>query len=96
MYLELDWAKEPFTGGCPVGTANAGVFAMWGDAIRNAHARVSFAGTETATWWPGYMSGALQAGARAAIEVLTSEAMPVPQELIDFENMGPDTPNMLH
>ena len=96
MYLELDWAKEPFTGGCPVGTANAGVFAMWGDAIRNAHARVSLAGTETATWWPGYMSGALQAGARAAIEVLTSEAMPVPQELIDFENMGPDTPSMLH
>jgi monoamine oxidase len=94
-YLELDWAKEPFTGGCPVGSANAGVIALWGDTIRSAHARVSFAGTETATWWPGYMSGALQAGARSAIEVLMAEGQNVPQELIDFEKMGPDTPNML-
>jgi hypothetical protein len=41
------------------------------------------------------MSGALQAGARAAIELLTAEGMPVPQELVDFEKMGPDTPNLL-
>ena len=40
------------------------------------------------------MNGALQAGARAAIEVLASEGRVVPQELVDFEKMGPDTPNM--
>ncbi len=93
-YFELDWAKEPVTGGCPVGTANAGVISMWGDAIRDSHARVNFAGTEAVTWWPGYMSGALQSGARAAIEVLTSEGFPVPQGLVDFERMGPDTPSI--
>jgi hypothetical protein len=67
---------------------------MWGDAIRSAHDRLTFAGTETALWWPGYMNGALQAGARAAIEVLAGEGLVVPQELVNFEKMGPDTPNM--
>ena len=78
-----------------MGTANAAVITMWGDTIRDSHARISFAGTETATWWPGYMSGALQAGARVAIEVLASEGLPVPQDLVDFEKMGPDTPSLL-
>lgn len=32
--------------------------------------RLHFAGTESATIWCGYMSGAVQAGRRAAIEVL--------------------------
>jgi len=32
--------------------------------------RVHFAGTESATIWCGFMSGAVQAGSRAAIEVL--------------------------
>jgi hypothetical protein len=40
------------------------------------------------------MSGALQSGARAAIEVLTSEGLSVPQSLVDFERMGPDTPSI--
>jgi hypothetical protein len=42
------------------------------------------------------MSGALQAGARAAIEVLNATGLPVPQELVDFEKMGPDTPSLMH
>lgn len=32
--------------------------------------RIHWAGTETATQWCGYMSGAVQAGQRAALEVL--------------------------
>lgn len=32
--------------------------------------RIHWAGTETATQWCGYMSGAIQAGQRAAVEVL--------------------------
>lgn len=32
--------------------------------------RIHWAGTETATKWCGYMSGAVQAGQRAALEVL--------------------------
>ena len=34
--------------------------------------RVHFAGTETATKWVGYMDGAIEAGERAAREVLTA------------------------
>lgn len=34
--------------------------------------RIYFAGTETATHWSGYMEGAVEAGERAAVEVLTS------------------------
>jgi hypothetical protein len=41
------------------------------------------------------MNGALQSGARAAIDVLVMEGKSVPKELADFEQMGPDTPNML-
>jgi monoamine oxidase len=33
---------------------------------------VHWAGTETATVWSGYMEGALQAGERAAAEVLAA------------------------
>jgi monoamine oxidase len=32
--------------------------------------RIYWAGTETATQWCGYMDGAVQAGERAALEVL--------------------------
>lgn len=32
--------------------------------------RIHWSGTETATHWPGYMSGAVQSGKRAAFEVL--------------------------
>ncbi|CAG11197.1 unnamed protein product, partial [Tetraodon nigroviridis] len=32
--------------------------------------RIHWGGTETATQWCGYMSGAVQAGQRAALEVL--------------------------
>lgn len=32
--------------------------------------RIHWAGTETATQWCGYMSGAIQAGQRAALQVL--------------------------
>ena len=36
--------------------------------------RVHWAGTETATEWRGFMNGAVQAGQRAANEVLDSLA----------------------
>ena len=38
--------------------------------IRRPHGRLYFAGTETATRWSGYMDGAVEAGERAAREVL--------------------------
>lgn len=38
--------------------------------IRKPIGNIYFAGTETATKWPGYMDGAVEAGERAAREVL--------------------------
>lgn len=47
----------------------AGEGRFWG-AIRAPLGRVHWAGTETATRWTGYMAGAVEAGERAADEVL--------------------------
>ena len=41
-----------------------------GQEIRKPHGRVHWAGTETSTYWTGYMDGAVRAGKRAAVEVL--------------------------
>jgi len=37
--------------------------------------RVYFAGTETATFFPGYMEGAIQAGRRAANQVCLKDTL---------------------
>ena len=42
----------------------------YGPALRAPVERIHWAGTETATVWTGYMDGAVQAGKRAASEVL--------------------------
>ena len=42
----------------------------FGSAIRTPFGRVHWAGTETSTYWTGYMDGAVRAGKRAATEVL--------------------------
>jgi monoamine oxidase len=42
----------------------------YGPAIRRPFGRIHWAGTETATYWTGYMDGATSAGQRAAHEVL--------------------------
>ena len=42
----------------------------YGPALRRPVGRVHWAGTETATYWNGYMDGAIRSGERAAKEVL--------------------------
>ena len=46
-----------------------GAITAFGTAIRTPFRRVHWAGTETATYWSGYMDGAVRAGERAAREV---------------------------
>lgn len=69
-YVEQDWATEPWTGGCPSASAPPGVLTGVGRSLREPCGRIHWAGTETATDWNGYMEGALEAGERAADEVL--------------------------
>lgn len=69
-YTERDWTKERWTGGGPVPIMAPGTMTRYGRAIRRPFRRVHWAGTETSTYWNGYMEGAVRAGQRAAIEVL--------------------------
>jgi monoamine oxidase len=69
-YVEHDWTKERWTGGGPTAIHAPGSLVEFGPAIRTPHGRVHWAGTETSTYWSGYMDGAVRSGERAAIEVL--------------------------
>ncbi|MGD9511423.1 MAG: FAD-dependent oxidoreductase [Geminicoccaceae bacterium] len=44
----------------------------YGEVIRRPVGPIHWAGTETATYWNGYMEGAVRAGERAAEEVLAT------------------------
>jgi monoamine oxidase len=67
--FEKDWTDEPWIRGCPVGHTGTNVFRKNGPALRVPSGRVHFAGTETSTYWFGYMDGAVRSGERAAEEV---------------------------
>ena len=71
-YVEGKWADELWTRGCPVGWTAPGVLLDYGPAIREPIGRVHWAGTETSTYWNGYMDGAVRSGERAAREILAS------------------------
>ena len=69
-YVEHDWTHEVWTRGGPVANYAPGTMVQFGPAIRRPFGRVHWAGTETSTYWTGYMDGAVRAGQRAAVEVL--------------------------
>jgi monoamine oxidase len=70
QYLESIWTQERWSRGCPVGIAGPGVLYRYGPAVRQPVGRIHWAGTETSTYWNGYMDGAVRSGERAAAEVL--------------------------
>jgi monoamine oxidase len=69
-YFETNWPAERWSRGGPVGIAGPGVYTAVGPALRRPVGRVHWAGTETSTYWNGYMDGAVRSGERAAREVL--------------------------
>ena len=69
-YIEKDWSAEAWTRGCYVGFTQPGTLLDYGEAIRAPVGRIKWAGAETATYWNGYMDGALRSGTRAAGEAL--------------------------
>jgi monoamine oxidase len=75
-YVEMSWAEEEYSRGCYAGFLPPGVLTSYGEALRAPIGRLHWAGTETATEWNGYMDGALQAGERAALEVLAALGRP--------------------
>jgi monoamine oxidase len=67
--FEMDWTLEPWTRGCPVGYTAPGTLRRYGPALRTPFRRVHWAGTEVATFWSGYMDGAVRSGEVAAKQV---------------------------
>jgi monoamine oxidase len=68
-YVEQDWTHERWTMGSPIASHVPGAITSFGSTIREPVGRVHWAGTETSTYWSGFMDGAVRAGERAATEV---------------------------
>ncbi len=63
------WDNENWSGGGPVGVAGPGVLTEFGPALAAPCGLIHWAGTETSTYWTGYMDGAVRSGERVAKEV---------------------------
>ena len=68
--VEMNWSTEVWNRGCPVAVLGPGTLVDFGAELRKPVGRVHWAGTETSTFWNGYMDGAVRSGKRAATEVL--------------------------
>lgn len=70
-YVEKNWQDEPYAHGCEGGLA-VGALTSARRLASTPVDRVHWAGVETADAWIGFLSGAIQAGERAADEVLAA------------------------
>lgn len=70
--VEFNWSTEVWNRGCPVAVLAPGTLIDFGTALRTPVGRIHWAGTETSTFWNGYMDGAVRSGERAAKEVLAA------------------------
>jgi monoamine oxidase len=68
-FIEKRWDNDIWHRGCPVCFTPPGVLLDYGQAIRRPADRIHWAGTETSTYWNGYMDGAVRSGERASDEV---------------------------
>ncbi|WP_345561411.1 flavin monoamine oxidase family protein [Streptomyces plumbiresistens] len=66
------WNNEAYTRGGPVSIAAPGVLTQYGPALREPVGGIHWAGTETSTYWMGFMDGAVRSGERVAREVLAA------------------------
>ncbi|KAL8190429.1 UNVERIFIED_CONTAM: hypothetical protein K2H54_053793 [Gekko kuhli] len=71
-YEEKNWSTEQYSGGGYTARFPPGIMSQYGRIIHEPVGKIYFAGTETATKWSGYMEGAVEAGERAAREILYS------------------------
>jgi monoamine oxidase len=69
-YLELDWQRERWTGGCYGTLFGPNVWTKYGPALSAPAGPIHWAGSETSPVWCGYMDGAVRSGERAAAAVL--------------------------
>ncbi|XP_002922945.3 amine oxidase [flavin-containing] A [Ailuropoda melanoleuca] len=93
-YEEKNWCEEQYSGGCYTAYFPPGIMTQYGRVIRDPVDRIYFAGTETATHWSGYMEGAVEAGERAAREVLSALGKVAKKDIRVQEPESKDVPSM--
>ncbi|WP_254980460.1 FAD-dependent oxidoreductase [Cyanobium sp. ATX 6A2] len=64
-----NWNAESWTGGAFTSFLTPGAWTSYGHIWQQPHQRVVWAGTESASRWPGYFEGAIEAGLAAADQV---------------------------
>ena len=89
QFLVKDWTTEIHQSGCPANYLPPGAMHNY-HYLRKCHGHIHFAATSTATSWTGYLSGAVQSGYMAAIDVLNeinaSLLLPEDEEYLDGRN----------
>lgn len=93
-YEEHNWMTEQYSGGCYPAMFPPGFLTRYGKCLREPVGRMYFAGTETATVWSGYMEGAIQAGERAAREILHTMGKIKKDEIWRNEPVAQDVPDI--
>ncbi|XP_041067694.1 amine oxidase [flavin-containing] isoform X1 [Carcharodon carcharias] len=91
-YEEKNWCEEQYSGGCYTAYFPPGILTQYGKILRQPFQKIYFAGTETATEWSGYMEGAVQAGERAAREILHEMGKISKSEIWQAEPASLDVP----
>lgn len=69
-FFQKNWLEDRWAQGCYAGLMAPGAWTSAGDVLRRPEGPIHWAGTETAVKGNGYMDGAVEAGRRAADEVL--------------------------
>ena len=77
-FHEKNWSDDPWARGCYNAIATTGALTAFGPALRKPVGRIHWAGAETGIHANGSMGGAVDAGERAAAEVLEELAMERP------------------
>jgi monoamine oxidase len=71
-FVDVNWPAQPWTGGAFTSYMPPGVWTGYGPALRPPAGRIHWAGTETASRWPGFFDGAVRSGQDAAAAILAS------------------------
>jgi monoamine oxidase len=72
FYIDGEWSDRQWTRGCYNANHGPHVWTKYGPALTAPIGVIHWASTDTATHWSAYMEGAVDAGERAAREVIAS------------------------
>ncbi|WP_328362170.1 FAD-dependent oxidoreductase [Mycobacterium sp. NBC_00419] len=72
FYVDGEWSDRQWTRGCYNANHGPHVWTTYGSALSAPIGTIHWASTDTATFWSAYMEGAVEAGERAAAEVIAA------------------------